>query len=65
MAMFAVINHGKVVNKILADTKKTAEEVTGLTCVEFDDSVMVRIGATWDGTSFEELETDGVPFPQP
>jgi len=59
--MFAVISNDRVVNKILADTKATAEEVTGLTCVEFDDTVVVRIGAKWDGTSFEELETDGVP----
>jgi hypothetical protein len=35
MANFAVIEDGKVINTILADSKAIAEKVTGKTCVEF------------------------------
>lgn len=35
MKTFAVINGENVVNTIVADSKAIAEEVTGLTCIEY------------------------------
>ena len=36
MPNFAVIENELVINVILADTKDIAEEITGLTCIEFN-----------------------------
>ena len=55
MANFAVIENGKVLNTIVADSKAIAEEVTGLTCVEFTQSNPACIGLGYDGTTFEQL----------
>jgi hypothetical protein len=53
MANFAVINNGVVVNTILADSKEIAEEVTGLTCIEYEfEPGAPGIGHSWDGVSF-------------
>ena len=37
MANYAVIKNNIVENTIVADSKEIAEEVTGLTCVEYTD----------------------------
>jgi hypothetical protein len=37
MANFAVIENNKVSNVIAADSKKVAEEVTGLMCIDCTD----------------------------
>lgn len=54
MAIFAVIKDGIVTNVIVADSKEIAEDVTGLTCIEYDQdsSNAAHIGYTYDGTNF-------------
>lgn len=52
MARFAEIKEGKVVNIIVADTKETAEQITGNTCIEHDVTDQVDLGDLWDGTQF-------------
>jgi hypothetical protein len=52
MANYAVINNEKVINVILADSKEIAEEVTGLTCIEYTEENPAGIGWTYDGTDF-------------
>lgn len=54
MGKFAVIENGKVINTILADSKAIAEDVTGKTCVEYTDSNQAYIGLGYDGTTFEQ-----------
>lgn len=54
MANFAIIEDGKVVNTILAESKAIAEEITGKTCVEFTDANPACIGLGYDGTTFEQ-----------
>jgi len=54
MAKFAVILDDKVFNTIIADTKEIAEEVTGMTCVEYSDSDVPHIGFGYDGTTFAQ-----------
>lgn len=54
MPNFAVIEDGKVINTILADSKAIAEEVTGKTCVEFTNDNPACIGLGYDGTTFEQ-----------
>lgn len=52
MANYAVIDNNIVINIIVADTKEIAEEVTGLTCVEYTDENPAGIGWTYDGENF-------------
>jgi len=52
MANYAVIENGIVTNTIVADTKEVAEQVTGLTCVEYTDTNPAGIGYTYDGENF-------------
>lgn len=54
MANFAVIEDGKVLNTILADSKAIAEEVTGKTCVEYTTENPACIGLGYDGTTFQQ-----------
>lgn len=51
---FAVISGNSVVNIIVADSKEIAEEVTGLTCVEYTNENPAHIGLGYDGTTFEQ-----------
>ena len=47
---FAVINGDTVINVIVANTKKVAEQVTGFECVECDGSFWIdwkREGDLW------------------
>ena len=48
MATFAVTENGAVINVIVADSKETAEQITGLECVEYTDEDPLVIGATWN-----------------
>lgn len=53
MANYAVIKDGIVNNVIVADSKEIAEQVTGLTCIEYENVPGAPvIGWTYDGTSF-------------
>lgn len=53
MATYAVLNSENVVtNKIVADSIELAQEITGSTCVEYENPLEVEIGFTWDGSSF-------------
>jgi hypothetical protein len=54
MKNFAVIEDNIVVNVIVADTLKIAEEVTGKTCVESTVENSAVIGLGYDGTTFEQ-----------
>jgi hypothetical protein len=58
MANFAVIKNNKVTNLIVSDSKETAEQITGLTCVEYTDIHSVGIDWTYNGTTFEAPETE-------
>jgi hypothetical protein len=51
---FAVIENGIVTNTIVAESKVIAEEVIGLTCVEYADTDMPHIGLGYDGKVFEQ-----------
>ena len=48
---FAVIENGIVINTIIADSKSIAEEVTGLTCVEYTTE-QAETGGTYSDGSF-------------
>ena len=52
MAKFAVIDQGIVENCVEADSLEIAEEVTGKTCVAYEDSSMVSPGFTYAGGIF-------------
>jgi hypothetical protein len=56
MANYAVIENGIVTNTIVADSKEIAEQVIGLTCVEFTSENPAYIGLGFDGTTFEQPE---------
>lgn len=51
---FAVISGECVTNIIVADSKEVAEEVTGLTCVEYTSENPAHIGLKYDGAAFEQ-----------
>lgn len=55
MANFAVIEDGKVINIIVADSKTIAEEVTNKTCIEYNELNPVLIGSKYNGSSFEAV----------
>ena len=61
MPNFAVIENGKVINTILADSKAIAEEVTKKTCVEYFDNNVACIGLGYDGTTFEQPAPEEEP----
>ena len=48
MATFAVISEeNSVINLIIADSKQIAEQVTGLTCVEYTEDAPAYIGGDY------------------
>ena len=55
MPNFAAIENKTVVNIIIADSKKIAEDTTGKTCVEFTEDNPAHIGLKYDGKKFEQL----------
>jgi hypothetical protein len=52
VATFAVINNGIVENCIIADSLDIAQEVTGLTCVEYTNENTPSIGYLYDNGIF-------------
>jgi len=53
MGSYAVVNDGTVINVIIAESQEIAEEVTGLTCVEYENSPAAPgIGWSYDGATF-------------
>ena len=61
MGNFAVIQNNQVVNLILAESKNAAEDVTGLECVEYDDSSKPFIGGSYVDNILEQLEEQEQP----
>jgi len=55
---FAVIKEDKVINVIVADSQEIAEEVTGLTCIPYVESDIVRIGLDYVDGEFKEPVTE-------
>jgi hypothetical protein len=55
MANFAVIQDGLVVNILAADSVETAEQATGLLCVEYTDEFPAVIGCSYDGEKFNNF----------
>ena len=51
---FAVMSNNTVTNLIVADSKKIAEEATGLICIEYTSDNPAHIGLGYDGTTFEQ-----------
>lgn len=61
MANYAVIDNGTVVNTIVADSLEVAQELTGLTCLEYTDESPLGIGWYWDNATNAYI----VPSPFP
>lgn len=59
MATYAILENNLVTNVIIADTLQIAEEVTGKTCIEYDDENPAGIGWTYDGEKFIAPELEG------
>jgi hypothetical protein len=59
MATFAVIKDGIVENCIIADSLEVAQEITGLTCVEYTSENLAAVGFTYANGIF----TDTRPGP--
>jgi hypothetical protein len=49
---YAVIENNVVTNIIVCDSKEIAEQVTGLTCIEYTEENPAAIGWTYDGSVF-------------
>jgi hypothetical protein len=65
MPNFAVINDGVVINVIVCDTKELAEQITHLTCVEFDLELReAGIGHAYDGSKFIAPIVEPAPLPE-
>lgn len=52
MANYAVMSGNTVSNIIVCDSKEVAEQVTGMTCIEYTNENPAGIGYTWDGSVF-------------
>lgn len=55
MANYAVIDNGTVVNTIVADSIEIAQELTGLTCLEYTDEAPLGVNWYWDNTANEYI----------
>lgn len=62
---FAVIVNGIVENIIVAESKETAETVTGKTCVKYTSNNPAHIGLSYDGSTFEQPPIEESPQNQP
>lgn len=51
---FAVIEEGKVINIIVAESLNMAEIVTGAVCVEYTDDNPAHIGLSYENDTFEQ-----------
>ena len=54
MTTFAVVKDGLVENCIIADSLEIAQEVTGLTCVEYTEENPAGIGFTYADGIFND-----------
>jgi hypothetical protein len=52
MPNFAVIENDIVINVIVCESKKLAEEITSKTCIEYTDKNPASIGWSYDGKTF-------------
>lgn len=52
MATFAVINNGIVENCIVADSLTIAQDITGLTCIEYTSDTEVSVGYLYENGIF-------------
>ena len=66
MTTFAVVEGDRVINRILAEDKETAESVTGKTCIECDGTSMIggtyQDGVFGPGLSSDELVSEDLPI---
>jgi hypothetical protein len=58
MANFAIVENGIVLNNIIAESQELAEKLTGMTCVEYNDSNPSFIGLGYNGKKFEQPKPD-------
>jgi hypothetical protein len=58
MGNYAVIENNNVVNIIVAESQKIAEDVTGFACIEFEDET-AEVGGTYENGQFVKRK----PFP--
>ncbi len=63
MATFAVVTDGLVENCIVADSLEIAQEVTGLTCVEYTEENPAGIGFTYADGIFTNPNASPEPTP--
>ena len=63
MFNFAAIKDGVVVNTLVADSKEIAETVTGLECVEYEESV--HAGFLYQNNTFVNPLPPSKPFEPP
>jgi hypothetical protein len=59
MTIFAIVKDNVVVNKIIADSKELAEDLTGLLCVEIESPLVCETGSLYRNNEF----TDPAPYP--
>lgn len=59
MATYAIVENNLVTNVIIADTVEIAEQVTGKTCIEYNESNPAGIGWTYDGKKFIAPQPEG------
>lgn len=59
MATYAIVENNLVRNIIVADTLEIAQEVTGKTCIEYNDTNPAGIGWTYDGEKFVAPQPEG------
>ena len=52
MKTFAVIENDLVVNEIIAESKELAETITGLLCVEIENTLVTEIGGSYLNNEF-------------
>jgi len=52
MANFAVLDGENIINTIIADSKETAEEITGKTCIFFNESDRAETGGKYIDSVF-------------
>jgi hypothetical protein len=56
MANFAVIKDNAVINIITANSLQIAQEVTGLTCIEYTDDNPAAIGDKFEETPTKKVK---------
>jgi hypothetical protein len=65
VATFAVINNGIVENCIVADSLTIAQEITGLTCIEYTSVNAPSVGYLYENGIFTNPNPPVIPTPTP